>query len=291
MDNKKNVFIVLVAFLILSIIGVSYLFYREKKANTELVKEFKLDKEDLENEYTRFSHQYEELKRTVSNDSLANLLDKEQHKTQQLLEELRAVKTTNASEIRRLKKELATLRRIMIGYINQIDSLNRLANAQKKEIAAVKRKYNRASQTINTLSKAKQNLDKKVALASQLDATNIYVEPRNKRGRRAKRVKDLVKIVVNFKISKNITAEPGERIIYVAIAKPDNVILTKSVDNTFSYENRSLNYSMKKYIDYDGQEQNMTLYWDVEEFLYAGNYRVDIFADGILIGSSSFTLE
>ena len=46
----------------------------------------------------------------------------EQLKTQRLLEELRTVKSTNATEIRRLKKELATLRKVMIGYINQIDS-------------------------------------------------------------------------------------------------------------------------------------------------------------------------
>ncbi len=54
-------------------------------------------------------------------------------KTQRLLEELRTVKSSNATEIRRLKKELANLRKVMIGYINQIDSLNKLT-AQQKEI-------------------------------------------------------------------------------------------------------------------------------------------------------------
>ena len=33
------------------------------------------------------------------------------------------------------------------------------------------------------------------------------------------------------------------------------------------------------------------VYWDVEEFLQAGTYRVDIFADGNLIGSQSFELD
>ena len=78
------------------------------------VQEFQLDKEDLENEYTRFAQQYDELKLTVSNDSLADLLAQEQVKTQRLLEELRTVKSSNATEIRRLKKELATLRKVMI---------------------------------------------------------------------------------------------------------------------------------------------------------------------------------
>ncbi|HEY9551442.1 MAG TPA: hypothetical protein VIQ97_04060, partial [Prevotella sp.] len=75
------------------------------------------------------------------------------------------------------------------------------------------------------------------------------------------------------------------------ITKPDNDVLTKSASNTFSYENRNLTYSIKKYIEYNGEEQAVTVYWDVEEYLYAGTYRADIFAEGTLIGSQSFTLE
>lgn len=289
--KKKNLLIVLVAVLVAAMIGVTYLLYSEKKANRELVQEFQLDKEDLENEYTRFAQQYDELKTTVSNDSLGNLLEQEQVKTQRLLEELRTVKSTNASEVRRLKKELATLRKIMIGYINQIDSLNRLTTHQKQVIAEVTQKYNDASKQINTLSEEKKNLNKKVTLAAQLDATNIWIEPRNKRGKKAKKVKDIVKLAIGFTVVKNITAQAGERTIYVCIAKPDQAFLTKSASNTFSYENRTINYSIKKYIDYNGEEQNINVFWDVEEFLYAGNYRVDVFADGILIGSQRFELE
>lgn len=289
--NKKSLLIAAVALLVIAMIGITYLLITEKRANRELVEEFELDKEDLEKEYTRFSQQYDELKMTVSNDSLAQLLEQEQLKTQRLLEELRTVKSSNASEIRRLKNELATLRKIMVGYINQIDSLNKLTAQQKEEIAEVTRKYNDASRQISNLSEEKKNLDKKVTLAAQLDATNIRVEARNKRGKVAKRVKDVVKMAVSFTIVKNITAENGERTLYIRITKPDNDVLTKSPSNTFPYENRELGYSIKKYIEYDGEEQNITVYWDVEEFLYAGNYRVDIFEGGNLIGSQKFGLE
>ena len=289
--NKKSLLIVVVAILVLAIVGVTYLLFSEKQANRELVQEFQLDKEDLENQYTQFSQQYDELKMTISNDSLAQLLDQEQLKTQRLLEELRTVKSSNATEIRRLKQELATLRKVMIGYINQIDSLNKLTNQQKQVIAEVTQKYNRASQEITNLSEEKKNLNKKVTLAAQLDATNIRVEPRNKRGKVVKKVKDVVKLAISFSIVKNITAENGERTLYIRITKPDNDVLTKSASNTFPYENRTLGYSIKKYIEYNGEEQNVTVYWDVEEFLYAGNYRVDIFEGGNLIGSQAFTLD
>lgn len=289
--NKKSLLIAAVAVLVIAIVGITYLLFIEKKANRELVQEFQLDKEDLENEYSQFVQKYDELKFTVTNDSLALLLEQEQLKTQRLLEELRTVKSSNATEIRRLKKELATLRKILVGYVNQIDSLDRINKRQQQVIADVTQKYNTASQQISTLSKEKENLDKKVTLAAQLDVTNIRIEPRNKRGKVAKKVKDIVKLAISFTVVKNITAENGERTIYIRITKPDNDALTKSASNTFSYENRTLTYSIKKYIEYNGEEQNVNVFWDVEEFLYAGNYRLDIFEGGNLIGSQKFTLD
>ena len=289
--NKPKVLIIFSLLVLVIAIGMTVLFLSEKQSKNELVQEFELEKEDLENEYTHFAKQYDELKLTVSNDSLSKLLEQEQLKTQRLLEELRTVKSSNASEIRRLRKELASLRKIMVGYINQIDSLNKLTNQQKEIIADVTKKYHAASRQINTLAEEKKNLNEKVTLAAQLDATNINVLAANKRGKKARRIKDIVKFKIDFTIVKNITAETGERILYIRITKPDNSVLCKNQANTFNYENRELAYSIKKYIEYNGEEQDITVYWDVEEFLYAGNYRVDIFADGNLIGSQPFILD
>ena len=105
MAVKKNTLLIVAgSLLILLLIGVTILLISEKQTNKELVMEFNLDKEDLENQYTDFARQYDELKLTVSNDSLSVLLEQEQLKTQRLLEELRTVKSSNATEIRRLKK-------------------------------------------------------------------------------------------------------------------------------------------------------------------------------------------
>ena len=102
--NKKSLLIIAVSVLVIALIGITYLLFTEKQSNRELIEEFALEKEDLENEYTRFAQQYDELKLTVSNDSLSILLEQEQIKTQRLLEELRTVKSSNATEIRRLQK-------------------------------------------------------------------------------------------------------------------------------------------------------------------------------------------
>ena len=206
------------------------------------------------------------------------------------MEELRQVKTTNAAEIIRLKKELKTVRAVLRSYVIQIDSLNRLNAALREENQEVKSKYSAATAQINTLSQEKKNLNEKVSLAAQLDATNISALPMNKRGRKARRVKDVKKIAITFTIAKNITAETGNKTVYVRIAKPDNGILSKG-NTTFAYEDREITYSIKKYIEYTGEEQSVTVYWDVEEFLPSGTYNVYIFADGNMIGQNSFEMK
>lgn len=291
MNKKSTILFVAIGILVVAIGVVAYLLYSEKKNNKELVQVFDLEKQELENEYTRFANHYDELQTTFDNDSLSQKLDQEKLKVQRLLEELRTVKSTNASEIRRLKNELNTLRNVLRSYVAQIDSLNRVTEHQQRVIADVTQKYNAASRQISSLSEEKEKLNKQVTLASQLDATNIRIDALNKRNKAAKKVKDVVKFNISFAITRNITTQTGERTLYVRITKPNNEVLTKNPGDTFAYENRTLNYSIKKYIEYNGEEQDITVYWHVEEFIDAGNYRVDIFEGGNLIGSQGFALK
>lgn len=290
MSKSKNLVIIIIL-LIIIIGGVSFFAFRQVQENKEMSELFAIEKEEMENEYTTFATQYDELQVQISNDSLREKLESEKLKTQRLLEELRQVKASNAAEIMRLKKELKTVRAVLRSYVVQIDSLNRLNEALTTENKEVKKRYNEATRQINTLAEEKKNLKEKVALAAQLDVTNINVQPKNKRGKETNKVKNVKKLAVSFTIVKNITAKTGERTLYVRITQPGNEVLSKSASDTFKYENRELQYSIKKYIEYTGEEQTVTVYWDVEEYLAAGTYNVYIFADGTMIGSSSFNLK
>ncbi|MBR2457083.1 MAG: hypothetical protein IKB31_07980 [Bacteroidaceae bacterium] len=289
--NKSRNLIIIIILLVLAIGGISFFAFRQVQENKEMSELFAIEKEEMENEYTTFANQYDELQIQINNDSLRQKLENEKLRTQRLLEELRQVKSSNAAEITRLKKELKTVREVMRSYIAQIDSLNRLNEALVTENKAVKEKYTEATRQITSLAEEKKTLNEKVALAAQLDATNISVQAKNKRGKTIEKAKNVKKIAVSFTIVKNITAQTGERIIYIRIAQPGNEILSKSASDTFTYENRELQYSIKKYIEYTGEEQEVTAYWDVEEFLQAGTYNVYIFADGTMIGESSFKLK
>lgn len=291
---NKKVLIPIIAGAVLLIGALAFLGIRlsqANKANEEMVQLFELEKEEMENEYSTFATQYDEMQVLVSNDSLVAQLEREKLRTQQLLEELRATKANNAAEITRLKKELKTVRAVMRSYVVQIDSLNQVNAKLTKENNRVRTQYAEATKKVETLQEEAKNLSDKVTLAAQLDASNIRVEPRNKKGKATTSVKSVIKFVIDFTIVKNITAATGERAIYVRVAKPDGTVLTKNANHTFKYENTQLEYSIKKLIEYTGEEQNVTVYWDVEEFLNPGEYTVYLFSDGVMIGEKNFVME
>lgn len=284
---------IVIAFILVAGIAVFYMLSWQKSQQNieEMTQLFEIEKEEMENEYSGFAVQYDEMKVHISNDSLIRQLDKEKQRTQQLLEELRQTKATNAAEITRLKKELTTVRAVMRTYVMQIDSLDQINKQLAKENTRVKQQYQEQTKVVQQLTVDKEKAEEKVALASQLDAAAITVTPHNKRGKEEHKVKNVTQFVVNFTIVKNITVKTGEKIVYLRITKPDGEPLVKDASNTFKYENVNLEYSAKKYIEYTGEQQEVTMYWDVEEYLSAGTYNAYLFVDGVMIGEQSVTLN
>ena len=289
--NKSSLLVVVIVVLVLIMAGAGYYIFHQHEKIEGMAQSFDLEKEYLADEFNELSLQYEGYKFSVGNDSLVALLSTEQMKVQRLVEELRTVKTTNAKRISELKKELATLRKIMRNYVIQIDSLDRANKELKKENKKVVSQYRAATTKAANLTKEKAALAEQVTLASRLDVSGITISAVNDRGKVQKRIKRMTQFVLNFIIVKNITTEVGEKTVYVRIMKPNDDVLVKSRSDVFPFENKEISYSMKKLIEYDGEEQAVTMYWDIEEFLSPGTYRVDIFADGNLIGKKSFTLK
>ncbi|NDV79531.1 hypothetical protein [Dysgonomonas sp. 511] len=289
--NNSKILIAIIIILIAGIGIAAYFIFNQRTQIEELQEVSSLNKQQLEDEYENISMQYEGFKMNIKNDSLLLKLTNEQAKVQRLLDELRTVKAENKAEINRLNQELGTLRKILKSYITQIDSLNKANEQLRKANQEITNKYQETSRTLNEVTQEKANLTEKVTRAAKLDATGISIQATNKKGKVQKKINKVEQLVLNFLITKNITAEPGERTIYVRIMKPDNDVLTKNQANVFPFENKEINYSMKKVIEYGGEETPVTMYWIVEEFLMPGTYRADIFADGNRIGSRSFTLQ
>ena len=198
---KKKILIPLILVILALLGGLAYLFMNleeQKQVNRDMQELAELDKQEMENEYERFALQYSEMKTQINNDSIVEQLTQEQMKTQKLLEELKKVKADDAREITRLKKELATVREVLRSYIIQVDSLNRLNESLKQENSRVNAVLQERNSQIAGLSSEKASLSEKVAIAAQLDATNISLSLLNKRDKPTKKLKDTKKMQVNY---------------------------------------------------------------------------------------------
>ena len=256
-----------------------------------LVEEFDIQKEELEDEYAQLAIQYEGFKLDINNDSIQMQYENERMKVQRLQEELKTVKSTNAKRIRELQKELNTLRAVMRGLVATVDSLNQLNQKLEQENKVVTKKYQEATRTVSKIKKDNEALSAQVTLAAQLSAVGITAEALNKRGKETDKISKATQLKFSFTISRNVTAEIGERYVYLRIMKPDDDVLVKDRSNVFVYEDQEIAYSTRKLIEYGGEDLSVVMYWPITEYLTPGSYRVDIFVDGNLIGKKSFTLE
>lgn len=288
---NKKIFIPLIVLLLVLAGGLVYLFLSldaEKKANQEMQELAELDKKEMENEYQDFANQYSEMMTKINNDSIIAQLTQEQLRTQQLLKELKETKSADAREITRLKKELANVRAVLRQYVIQIDSLNRLNQHLTAENTKVKADLEASNKANEVLSADKASLTEKVAIAAQLDASNINLTPINKRGKAEKKVGKAKQLKVDFTIARNVTAQSGIKTVYVRITTPTGTTLAAG---NFPYENKNLQYSIKKQIEYNGENTPVTVYWNIHEVQSAGTYRLALFCDGQMIGQKAFNLK
>lgn len=291
MNKDAKLWIGIVAGLVfVLVITIGYMVYQHSKMQN-LVEEFDIQKEELEDEYAQLAIQYEGFKLDINNDSLQMQYETERMKVQRLQEELKTVKSTNAKRIRELQKELTTLRAVMRGLVATVDSLNQLNQKLEQENKDVTKKYQEATRTVSKIKKDNEALSAQVTLAAQLSAVGITAEALNKRGKETDKISKATQLKFSFTISRNVTAEIGEKYVYLRIMKPDDDVLVKDRSNVFVYEDQEIAYSTRKLIEYGGEDMAVVMYWPITEYLTPGSYRVDIFVDGNLIGKKSFTLE
>ncbi len=276
--------------LLFTLTGCNSKELKEKEKELQELRQLaELDKREMENQYAQFALQYDELKKGIKDDSLILQLNAEKKRAESLLAELKKVKSNDAAEIRRLKKELETVRAVLRSYILQVDSLQQLNLALTTERDEARARLGEATTQITNLNTERESLTEKVAIAAQLNATNITLEAQKKNGKNARRCKDIVRFALTFNIARNVTAETGNRQVYVRMLKPNQTVLNNS--GTFAYEDRQIEYSAVKAIEYTGDEQAVTVYVPVDEFLSAGEFSAFIFVDNQMIGSTTMSMK
>lgn len=297
--NKKLI-IPILSILVVAIAALVYLNLHQRHEMTELVEQMEFEKEQLEEEYEDLAIQFDGYQNLdIRNDSLQSLLTKEQQRVQDLLEELRITKVTNARRIAELKKELATVRAVMVTYVHQIDSLNATNERLTAENKQVREQYTEVTRQNEQLNQEKTHLTEVVTRASMLELIDWQMTTLNKRDRKTRIVSQIQKLQFDYTIGKNITCDPGMKTIYLQVRNPQGEVLTHNASTTFDYEGTSQPYSASQEFEYTGEVFSGVMYWsfadssnpDLVTEPETGIYNADFFVDGNLIGSYPFEIK
>jgi hypothetical protein len=253
--------------------------------------EVSAERDNVKAELEDMLAQYNALK--TNNGEIKAELEVEKAKIEELLKNIKGKDWS----INKLKKETESLRKIMKGFVVQIDSLNTLNKELRAEKEVVQGELKTEKNRTQNLTKENEGLTSKVTIASYLKTTGmksygVKVKSDNT-GKENDRAKKIDKIRTEFSVLKNEITPPGEKWIYVRILSPDGKVLSEKTDdsNKFDFNGVKGLYSAKKLINYQNQEMSVTIDWKKIDEFPLGEYNVEVYADGVDIGKTKFTLK
>ena len=289
---------IVVLLIIAGIVG--YLSTRLTQAETafqaaqQQADELKLQNEQLQlqGEYEQLNSQYQNFEnhaQYIQNDSLLMKYTEAKDKVEKLLTELKTQKITSQKRINELQNEIKTLKNLMRHYVAVIDSMGKEKEGLKIENQEIKQANQQLASRVSEETSKNAKLSERMTLAEKLNITGLNLTALNKKGKSEKHVTKAKQLMVTFTIPQNNSTPVGEKTLYIRITSPEGNLLGSS--GTFSFEGGSVAYTERKKIEYEGVEQAVTMYWNINTALNAGDYKVEVFADNYRLGARSFTMS
>jgi len=301
--SRRNIIIIAIAAAVAIVVG--FLIFttvratRQAEAARAELEQQQLDmaQADLEREYQDLNDefaQFENSRRFITDDSVKRELNDKYEaariQVEKLQQELNNQKHKSAAEISKLRNEINTLRALLRHYVEEIDRLNKENQELRNENQQVKDENRRLSSQVTETSKRNEVLSERMTLAEKLNVTGLTLTALNKKGKTEKKVAKAVQLMATFTIPQNNSTPVGEKTIYMRIISPSGQLLGPG--GTFSFEGGNVEYTARKIIEYAGEEiGGVTIYWDVNTPLIAGEYTVELFADNFRLISRKINLK
>ena len=302
--NRKPSWLIIAAIAAGAIIVGALVFWavrssRAADAAKAEMEQMQLDiaQQQLESEYQDLNDefaQFENSRQYIKDDSLKRQLNEKYEaarlQVEKLQQELASQKHKSAAEIAKLRGEIDTLRALLRHYVEEIDRLNKENEALRNENSEIKRQHSTLQSQVHETTRKNEVLSERMTLAERLNVTGLSLGALNKKGKNEKKVSKATQLIITFTIPQNNSTPVGEKTIYARIISPSGQLLTGG--GSFSFEGGNVPCSAKKTIEYEGEEvPGVTIYWDVNTPLIAGDYTVELFADNFRLVSRSFSLK
>lgn len=300
--SRRNLYIILgtiaAAIVVGALVFTTVRATRRRGCRAELEQQqLDMAQADLEREYQDLNDefaQFENSRRFITDDSVKRELNDKYEaariQVEKLQQELNNQKHKSAAEIAKLRSEIDTLRALLRHYVEEIDRLNKENQELRSENQQVKDENRRLSSQVTETTRRNEALSERMTLAEKLNVTGLTLTALNKKGKNEKKVTKAVQLKATFTIPQNNSTPVGEKTIYMRIISPSGQLLGPG--GTFPFEGGNVEYTSRKTIEYAGEEiGGVTIYWDVNTPLIAGDYTVELFADNFRLVSRQFNLK
>jgi len=297
-DNKGSKIWMILAILFLIIaVGMLIWFMPMKGKYEQLVKEKDQERILLQYELNDLMSSHDSIKMEYG--TLADSLSMKDSIIQANAAEIKQL-LNYKWEYRKVNKKLNKLREITQGYVTQMDSLFSVNRELKEENEKIRQQYSREQNRTRELTRDKEELIEKVNEATVLRAYNVTASTvritGSGRERDTDKAKRVERVEVCFTLGENKLSEPGPKVIYIQIIRPDGVVVTQKIgeDYSFEYQGGLLEYTAKKEVDYQNKDTFSCMHWNKRsdsEAAMLGIYNVKVFTAGEEIGKTSFQLR
>lgn len=278
--------IIVILAVILAALSILYFnIHRQQQEEYDLLL---IDRDSIKSNLTDLMEDFDNLQ--ISNDSISQSLGIERNRADSLMERLKKERSWSYAKIKKYEKEIGTMRTIMRGYLRQIDSLNTLNKQLIDENVSYRKEITTANMRAEMAEEKAQELDNKVRQGSVIYARAIRLVALNERGKDVSRIKNAARLRIDFTMTANALAMPGEKTIYVRITSPDGYVLSSESVPTFEFEGERISYSASRDVDYQNEDLNVGVFYTGSGFI-AGTYLVQLYCDGFLIGSAEIPMR
>jgi len=238
---------------------------------------------------------------TGTNNKLQGQLNERQTEISKLKNEIRTIlKKEKLSEAE--KKKAEELIKELNDKINNLEQEVARLTQENQQLTANNTQLTQDKEKLTTdlqaTTVAKQDLEKKVDIASTLNASNISITPvkdkKNGQQKVTTNAKKVDKLVISFDVSNRI-AQTGQTDVYVCITGPDGkpISVPSLGSGTFtSREDGDKVFTAKVPVDIEaGKTKSVQFAWKQNTPFEKGNYKIEIYHNGFKIGEGTRELK
>jgi DNA repair exonuclease SbcCD ATPase subunit len=301
-QNKTNKVLLLVVVGVLVALNAlfisNYLSTKEEKKQVEMkLESTEKANEALQKQYSDVLAQLEELK--GKDEKLNALVDQQKKELEEKVRQIQQMireKKVDRAQLDKAMDEIKHLTYMRNKLSVRIDSLNAANSALKDQNVSLMNDVQQANEKNEALTVENTGLRNTEAIASVLRSENLtattYNVKDNGKEKESAKLSSVNRLKVTFNLGENFVTKKNQKVIYMKIIAPGGTTIPSPDKGSFTFQGSETSYTQKINFQFTNTKQQLQLVWDKGNVALAkGDYKVELYCEGFIIGNGSFALR